>query len=268
VNDADDEALRARRGAGTRDAMPMMEGEASDTPALARRSVRMDSADATPLLQDDKGAALASWRAEGRGRIGVWTLADSFRLALSGQSDRYGELWSEAFATLARPRAGAAPRIDAQPRAQRRVALCGLGDKPRVIALDGTITTLLPDPATGASPCAAYWPRQPGWHQLLQAEAEATADDGVDAEVEAKETSLPFFVYTTDAAPGLHAAELRDATLQLQNTSSRVATTEARNKDQSERRGPSWPWFLAWLTSTAALWWLERARFGKARAGI
>ena len=266
ADDADDEALRARRGAGTRDVMPVLEGEASDTPALSRRSARMASTDATPLLLDGKGTILASWRAEGRGRIALWTLADTFRLALSGQSDRYGELWSEAFATLARPQAGATPRIDAQPRAQRRMALCALGDKPRVIAPDANITSLLPDPATGASPCAAYWPQQAGWHQLLRTGVAGSADD--DTEVEAKETAWPFFVYKTDAAPGLHAAELRDATLQLQNTSSHVATTEARNKDQSERRGPSWPWFLAWLTSTAALWWLERARFGKARAAI
>lgn len=262
VDDADDEAQRARRGAGTRDAMPVVEGEMIDRPDLSRRRVRVNAADATPLLRDGKGNVLASWRPEGRGRIAAWTLTDSFRLALSGQADRYGELWSEALATLARPQTGATPRIDLQPRQQRRMALCALGEKPRVVAPDGAITTLLPDPATGTSPCAAYWPQQPGWHQLLQ--ADATADDNA----EDKQMSWPFFVYKTDAAPGLHAAELRDATLQLQGTPSRVVTAEAHSKDQPDHRGPSWPWFLAWLASAAALWWLERARFGKARAAI
>ena len=261
TEDMDDEALRARRGAGTRDAMPVMEGEAMDRPDLTRRSAQVNAVDATPLLRDGKDNVIASWRPEGRGRIAVWTLTDSFRLALSGDADRYGELWSEAFATLARPQAGPTPRIDTQPREQRRMALCGLGDKPRVIAPDGNITTLLPDPATGTANCAAYWPQQAGWHQLLQTEATAEGDD------EAVESAWPFFVYATHAAPGLHAAELRDATLQLIGTS-RSTAAEQQSNNQPGRRGPSWPWFLAWLASAAALWWLERARFGKSNAAI
>lgn len=259
VDDADDEALRARRGAGRRDAMPVVEGEVIDRPDLTRRRVQVNAVDATPLLRDGKDDVIASWRPEGRGRIAVWTLTDSFRLALSGQADRYGELWSEAFATLARPQAGPTPRIDTQPREQRRMALCGLGDKPRVIAPDGNLTTLLPDPATGTSNCAAYWPKHSGWHQLLQADA-PTDGDG-----EANETSWPFFVYATHTAPGLHAAELRNATLQLIGTPNASAARQPRN-NQPGQRGPSWPWFLAWLASAAALWWLERARFGKSRA--
>ena len=261
VDDADDEALRARRGAGTRDAMPMLEGEASDRPELTRRTAQINAADGTPLLRDGKDNVIASWRAEGRGRVAVWTMTDSFRLALSGDADRYGELWSEAFATLARPQTDPAPRIDAQPREQRRMALCGLGDKPRVIAPDGNLTTLLPDPAAGPSNCAGYWPQHSGWHQLLQTEAAADGDE------EAGEMSWPFFVFATNAAPGLHAAELRDATLQLVGTP-RNAAAQQETANPPGRRGPSWPWFLAWLVSTAALWWLERARFGRARAAI
>jgi hypothetical protein len=261
TEDADDEALRARRGAGTRDAMPVGEGEASGPTELTRRNLRVDTVDATPLLRDGKGNVLASWRAEGRGRVAVWALTDSFRLTLSGQADRYGELWSEAFATLARPQAGPTPRIDVQPREQRRIALCGLGAKPRVVAPGGNIATLLPDTATGISNCAAYWPQHPGWHQLLQTDAAAEGD------AEAKESSWPFFVYATDAAPGLHAAELRDATLQLTGTP-RGAVAASQTKDQTGRRGASWPWFLAWLIGAAALWWLERARFGRAGAPV
>ncbi|MEP6906617.1 MAG: carboxypeptidase regulatory-like domain-containing protein [Pseudoxanthomonas sp.] len=264
VEEADDEALRAQRGAGTRDGLAVVEGEQTEDAQLTRRVVSINATDATPLLRDDKGTVLATWRTEGRGRIAVWTVTDSFRLALSGQADRYGDLWSQAFATLARPQAGSTPRIDTQPREQRRMVLCNLGDKPRVVAPSGAIITLLPDPATGTSPCAAYWPQQPGWHQLLQTEATV----GGDGDREAKETSWPFFVYTTDAAPGLHAAELRDATLRLQSTSSRAAAAEAQSKDHPGRRGPSWPWFLAWLASAAALWWLERARIGRSNGPV
>lgn len=256
VEDADEEALRARRGAGTRDAMPMAEGDASDPTDLTRRSVQINATDATPLLRDNKGNVLASWRAEGRGRIAVWTLTDSFRLTLTGQASRYGELWSQASATLARPQSGSTPRIDPQPREQRRMTLCELGNQPRVIAPDGNSTTLLPDPATGSSRCAAYWPQQSGWHQLLQTDAV------VEGDAEAEEIQWPFFVYAKDTAPGLHAAELREATLQLVGIS-RDTAAGTHTDNPPGRRGPSWPWFLAWLTSAALLWWLERARVGK-----
>ncbi len=258
VEDADEEALRARRGAGTRDAVLMTEGGASDPTDLTRRSVQINAADAVPLLRDNKGSVLASWRAEGRGRIAVWTLTDSFRLTLAGRADRYGELWSEALATLARAQSGSTPRIDPQPREQRRMVLCGLGNQPRVVAPDGNNVTLLPDPVTGTSRCAAYWPQQSGWHQLLQADAV------VEGDAEAEESTWPFYVYAVNAAPGLHAAELRDATLQLTGTS-RGAVAKSPTGNPPGRRGPSWPWFLAWLASAALLWWLERARVGKTR---
>jgi hypothetical protein len=108
---------------------------------------------------------------------------------------------------------------------------------------------LLLDPAAGTSQCAGYWPRHSGWHQLRQADREAG------------EQTWPFFVNAADAAPGLRGAELRDATLRL------VAAPRPTNGKPGEpaatpRRGRSWPWFLAWLASAAALWWLERARFG------
>ncbi len=264
VDDADDEALRARRGTSTRDVMPVAQGEASYQPELTRRSVQINAVNATALLRDDKDNVLASWRAEGRGRIAVWTVTDSFRLALSGQADRYGELWSEAFATLSRPQAGPLPRIDTRPREQHRVAVCELRASPRVIAPDGSITTLLPDSATDSSTCAAYWPQHPGWHQLLQTDADADAGAEENAKFDA-ETGWPFFVYASNAAPGLQAAERRDATLQLIGTSRRAAV-EPPTVTQAGQRGPSWVWFLAWLASAAALWWLERARAGRSMA--
>jgi hypothetical protein len=159
-------------------------------------------------------------------------------------------LWSSAFAILARAQTDPAPRIDPQPRAQQRLALCGLGGKPRVVAPDGQVTVLLPDPAAGDSVCAAYWPRHSGWHLLLQTDAEAG------------ERSWPFYVYATDVVPGLRTAELRDTTLRLQAVPISAAG-KPDNVAAHTRRGPSWPWFLAWLASAGALWWLERARAGR-----
>ena len=251
ADSGDEETLRARRGPGTTDTTAVSNGIQGETPALTRRALTMAGSGTTPLLRDGDGNVLAVWRAEGLGRIAVWSLTDSFALALSGQGARHAELWSNAFATLARARTDARPRIEPQPRQQQRTALCELGGKPRVVAPDGRVTTLLPDPTTGDSACAAYWPQRSGWHVLQQTD-------------EAGEHSRPFYVYATVAAPGLRAADLRDATLRLlANPQDTVANPTGNG--QPGRRGPSWPWFLALLIAFTALWWLERARFGKTR---
>ncbi|MET1162722.1 MAG: carboxypeptidase regulatory-like domain-containing protein [Pseudoxanthomonas sp.] len=246
----DEEALRARRGPASADAAVASNGMQDDGPTLARRAIALGGGDTTPLARDGEGNALAVWRAEGLGRIAVWNLSDSFVLALSGQGARHAELWSDAFATLARARTGSAPRIERQPREQQRMALCGLGGKPQVVDPDGRSVALLPDPATGDAACAAYWPLRAGWHALRHTDAEAV------------EHAWPFFVHAADAAPTLRAAELREATLRLAGNSH--DTSQGIPADgPPPRRGPSWPWFLAWLTAFAALAWLERSRRGR-----
>ncbi len=257
VGALDDEAQRARRGPGTRDAPSAITGASIENPELTRRAVRITVTDAVPLLRDDAGTAIAHWRAEGRGRFAVWTLTDSFALTLSGQADRHAELWSETFATVARARSAVAPRIDSTPRAQQRMAFCGLAGNAQIMAPDSATTSLLKDPASGDASCAAYWPREAGWHLLQQGKA----DSGSEA------STQPFFVYAADAAPGLRAAELRDATLRLLSHPS-TASTAARIQSSAPRhRGSPWPWFLAWLTASAALWWLERTRAGRGLRG-
>lgn len=245
----DEEALRARRGPGTADTSAAPNGMQDGSTALSRRVLNPGGIGTAPLLRDADGAVLAVWRAEQRGRIALWGLTDSYALVLSGQGARHAELWSGAFATLARAQADSPPRIGPQPRAQQRMALCGLRGKPRARAPDGSISMLLPDPAAGEANCAAYWPQQPGWYSLLQTDAGAN------------ESSWPFFVYANDAAPGLRAAELREATMRLQGRSIDGASTAAA--EARERRGSSWPWFLAWLLGVGLLWWLERARAGR-----
>jgi len=246
----DEEALRALRGPGTADSGDASEGAQEDAPSLSRRVLNPGGADTSPLLRDADGAVLAVWRAEQRGRIALWSLTDSYALVLSGQRTRHAELWSDAFATLARARNAASPRIEPQGRAQQRMTLCALGAKPRVAAPDAGLTTLLLDPAPGDTPCAAYWPRQAGWHSLLQ--------DNPQGE----QSAWPFYVYAADAAPGLLAAERREATLRLQ-AQPFAATAQPAETQARARRGSSWPWFLAWLAGIGLLWWLERARVGR-----
>lgn len=246
----DEEALRARRGPGTADTATAPNGAQDENLALTRRALKLGGGDATPLLRDADGTVLAVWRAEQQGRIAVWSMADSYALVLSGQSARHAGLWSSAFSALARAQTYSSPRIDPQPREQQRLAVCGLTGKPRVLAPDGETIALLPDPGAGDSTCAGYWPQRPGWHSFLQTDAEA------------RESSWPFFVYARDTAPGLHAAELRDATSRLQAMA--VSGSEESGEPEARgRRGPSWPWFLAWLASAGLLWWLERARAGR-----
>lgn len=243
----DDDAWRARRGTGTAEAPLDADAVVGGLPALTRRTTAAQARDALALLRDGDGNALAQWRAEGRGRVATWMPVDTYRLVLSGHPERHGELWSQAVATLARGGGEAPPRLPADAREQRRASLCGIADEARAVAPDGRGTRLLPDPATGAARCAAYWPRQAGWHRLEQGG-----------------TAWPFHVRAQDEAPGLHAAALREHTQALAGEST---TAPARQADaDAGPRGPGWPWFLGWLAATGLLWWLERSRRGRAAA--
>ncbi len=213
---------------------------------LSRRAVAITAADGAPLLRDAEGTALAVWRAEGRGRIAVWNLSDTFRLQLAGRRAAYGSLWAEATGTLARARDDAAS--DTMPRDARvgaRVALCGLGDTATLVAPDGSVVALRVDPATGEAACAAAWPTAAGWHALHDGDRVAR-----------------FPVRAMDEAPGLVRAAMRDATLAL---AARAGVADRPAGAAPTHPGPRWPWLLAWLAVAAGLWWLERSRAGAER---
>jgi hypothetical protein len=209
----------------------------------------MEASDSLPLLQDETGAPLAVWRAEGRGRVAVSMLTDSYRLMLAGRGDLYGELWSETFATLARAHnSRRAFTVEGDTRQDQRIALCGVAVGASVTSPDGAKTSLLPDPATGTRTCAAFWPRQKGWHRL-----------------QSGDRSQLFHVRARDAATGLQAAAVREATQRLAAESNRTAQDTAMASSPHPRPGERWPWWLAWLLVSAALWWLERSRIGRPR---
>jgi hypothetical protein len=169
----------------------------------------------------------------------VWTPGDTYTLVLAGHADVHAALWSQAFATLARAGAPAIAAIPDEARAGERAALCGIADEARIVAPDGTTTRMLRDPATGSARCAGFWPRDAGWHQL-----------------KVGDTATPFFVRARDDAPSLHRAAVRSQTLQRAARAEAAATLAV----PEGARGPAWPWFLAWLTASALLWWLERKR--------
>lgn len=229
--------LLARLGPGSEDAPfdTALAGEAP--PTLAYRPLKGGAGFTGSVAPTDMGR----WQAVGRGRLGVVTLADSYRLALVGRADLHAQLWGGWAATLARARLDAPGRIDGSMRVGTRATLCGLAGDADILAPDGAAVVPLPDPA--ADGCAAFWPRVPGWHRLRQG-------DHIRA----------FHVAAVDAAPGLHAAQLQAATAALVRDAG-----EAGAPAVVRRRGASWPWCLGLLVALAALWSLERGRWGLPR---
>lgn len=214
---------------------------ATDTaPLLSRRPLKLAAADGLPLATGDQGEVLALWRPEGRGRVALWTLSDSFRLALAGRQAAYGSLWSDAVGTLARTRGEANQDVPSRAWTEERSTLCGVTDDTRLSDPTGEAIPLAVDPATGEAACAAFWPTRAGWHLRRDGGREQA-----------------FLVRTPAEAPGLHAAQRRDETLALAGD----AMTEAR--PPAPVPGPRWPWVLAWLLLAGGLWWFERARPGR-----
>ena len=225
----------AQRARAARDASTAADEESALL--LSRQPLRVAAADALALLRDDAGEPLALWRSVGQGRLGLWWLGDTHRLVLAGESAAHGQLWSEAFATLARPQGPRLPWLASEdPRPQQRLMLCGLADGASVEAADGERTPLLIEATANAGNCAAYWPGAAGWQWLRSGGA-----------------TVPFHVRAWNEAPGLLAQTTRAATGQLVT---QVASTPAPSRISVP--GPRWPWFLGWLIASALSWWLER----------
>ena len=192
--------------------------------------------DGVPMIQDAAGAALAAWRPRGQGRVGLWIVANSYALTLAGQGDRYGELWSELFSTLARPGQPTGVRLETIARPGERAALCPVTQQVRVVDPEGVESRPRLDPATGPAACAAYWPRRSGWHRVVDGDVEAAV-----------------YVHPADAAPSLAHSANRQATLAL------VEAAAGRGADAViAAPGSPWPWAASLLAVLGLLWWLER----------
>jgi len=193
------------------------------------------------LLRDSRGEPVALWRAEGQGRVALWWLGDSFRLALDGSPTVYGTLWSDALATVSRARAARQPELPGiDPRVNARQVICGLGAdaEASVQPPDGKRVPLLRE----SSGCAAYWPEVAGWHVL---------DTGGG--------DWPFHARAAGEAPGLQAQELRAATAAM--AANRSQRQDA--KPPTGAPGAPWPYLIACLVALGGTWWLERSRAGR-----
>ncbi|HET9033825.1 MAG TPA: hypothetical protein VFN25_13100 [Dokdonella sp.] len=198
---------------------------------LARAPVEMTSNDVVAYAVDADGSVLVAWRAIAQGRVGAWLPLDSYRLQLSGDSIRYGSLWSGIFTRVSRARGNPLPALPARPRVGERSVLCELEAGASIEDPDARRHELLID--TTANACAAWWPEQPGWHHLDNAGAQ-----------------WPVFVYPDEAGRSLVRAERHQATAQLQQDAPKQTSYRATL--------PRWKLFLAWLLVCSVFWWLER----------
>lgn len=208
------------------------------SPALTRMPVAITANDtangAIALVADATGAPLASWRAHGRGRVGVWPLVDSYRLALAGDAARYGALWAGATGTLARARGAARATLPALARIGERGVICGVPEAADVEDPHGRRIALAPQRDAGER-CAAFWPAAAGWHRLV-----------------AGDMTQDFYVRAGDDARPLARSQTIAAT--------RALVGDGGGDGGAPTRGSRWPFFFAWLALAAVAWRLEKRR--------
>jgi hypothetical protein len=191
-------------------------------------------------LAADDGSALLRWRAEGNGRLGLWTLDDSFQLMLLGDAARYGSLWTTALGLLGREHPAQEQPADLRlGRVQQRMVLCGLAPGAQVRGGAGGANVLLRVDAAG---CAAYWPGAAGWQWLQSQGSESplyvrALDDGAHLQ-RAADTSA------TRALAALPAASVQE----------RLPTAASAEP----LHWPRWPFMILWLLLATAVWWTER----------
>ena len=197
-----------------------------------------------PLVALRNGDVVVGWHAQGRGRIGVVTLADSYRYVLAGSTDRHGSLWATITSTLARARGELQARLPRFARAGERAVICGLDAAGwQAESPDALRTTLLIDNKNPG--CAAYWPATAGAYRLSRQDASKTRDT--------ESAGWSFDVLADDQATSLLAAQTQRATQDLATASASAAASV----DQAAGI-PRVAWLLAWLAVMTALWWVER----------
>lgn len=207
-----------------------------EAPGLTRQALTVISPGGAVLLAADQGAPLALWRGAGRGRVGLWWLNDSYRLALSGAGTAYGTLWSRSLSVLARATGRAEPELPARARVHQRAVLCGLPAGASVLTPAGQGVAL-----SAEQGCAAYWPADAGWHALV-----------------AGGERWPFYVGPETAGQGLVLAEAAEATQALAGRALPSTPTGAGSALVATGPGSRWPYFLAWLFVITGLWAWER----------
>lgn len=237
----DAEALVVRRGPGSADQPEALNAFDDPAPDLGRWDLR-GGTDLVAAVRDADGALIAGWQQRGQGRIAVWTIANSFALVLSGQSERYEQWWSQTLSAVVRPDSLFRPDVPPLPRTDERMPVCGLAGPVAVTTPEGMRHDLAIDPAAGARGCAAIWPAKAGVYTITEA-----------ARGKAPARSFEVLVLPRAALAGVIQQETGRETLRW---AAEQESSTARNRP--EQRGAPWPFFLAFLLASGALWWIER----------
>lgn len=235
----DAETLAVRRGPGSDDISGTVNSIDDPAPDLGRWTFRTGPS-FVPAVIDADGGMVSGWQQRGQGRVSLWTLANSFALVLNGQADRYEQWWSATLSAVARPDSVFRPEVPALVQAGERMAICGLAAPARALAPDGTEAPLVIDPDAGARGCAAYWPADPGVHTIAQT---GPGD----------EQTFEVLILPAASLTSIRARETGEATA-IWAAQQNAPTA----REVPDRRGPAWPWFLAWLLVSGALWYGER----------
>jgi len=208
-----------------------------------------DSAALKTLLNADSGQPLAWWHPTGEGRIGLWTVVDTYTLVLTGEGARYGTLWSGVVSTLARTQAST-PRPQTRPPAWagQREVLCDLGNGATISGPDAESTPLLVDPRS----CAAWWPSAAGWFNVKSASTSAAGDWAAGDWI---------YVRAADDGATLRSNAEREKLRQLADASNSVphgASPLAKAAGTEPLHWPRWPFFVTWMVLIGWVWWRER----------
>ncbi len=202
------------------------------------------------LVRDEEGKALATFAALGRGRVGLWWLTDTHRLYTRGDRASYATLWAEAWSTLARARGAQELQVSEHLIVGNRGSVCGFSTTTKIEAPSGTAIELVGDPA--ARDCAAFWPRESGWHRV-RSESAASVDGGTGAQESAVQS---VYVYSRDEVESLLRYENRKATEAL------VSRNDAPQGGGLDRSLWRVVLLSGWLAVMGGIWGLERAARG------
>ncbi|SDK45408.1 hypothetical protein [Microbulbifer yueqingensis] len=211
-----------------------------DTPPLALSGYRPATARETDsLLGDDSPASLYWGRQSADGALGFVFFHNSYRWMTAGQRGAFARLWQSVLEPqLAHLGHGQALEVrEPLPRAGHRVTLCrdDFGQPPALAGPAGS--GVLPGAPAGRR-CHAYWPEEPGWHQLA----------GDDGSVHA------FYVFPAEAWPDWQRALMRDESRQM--ATARLGPEPAT---AAPGRPLPRPWLALLLVMLLALaWWGER----------
>lgn len=238
-----DWALLGAPIAGDGAARPLALPDVEGVPDLGRWNMAQLSPDTVSEVLAPDGSPLASWRARGQGRIGVWTVRDSYVLALAGRPDAHADLWSKVFSTLSRPIPLDRPRLRGLARVGERAVVCGVTARDEAHASAGQLVLLQIDHRSGPESCGGFWPAQPGWAFVGSPGGPVT----------------PLYVHPASAAPSLRAHE---AAIPPQNH---------RREPPINSRGPLVPspslLSAVLLSLFGGLWLIERRRSTGSRDG-